>query len=85
MEAGVRWANITASYLEDFKTSNVQDTNKASTLSLCSVQRSVDARDDPLEHSLIQCLGNGLHCKLNLKDEASNHPFIVCQCDIVFI
>lgn len=45
-------------YIEDFKASNIQDTNEEVPL-LLSVQHLVDTDDHPQEHSLIDRLGQG--------------------------
>ena len=53
-------------YLEDLKPSNIQDANEAGPLALGAVQGLVDPHHHPLEQTLVQGLGDGLHCKLNL-------------------
>ena len=55
-----------ASHLENLKAGDVKDPDEAGPLALGAVQRLVDAHHDPLEHALVQSLGNGLHCKLHL-------------------
>jgi len=52
--------------LEDFKTSDVEDADKASPLTFGAIQRFVEARDNPLEEPLKGGLGNSLHSKLHL-------------------
>ncbi len=53
-------------YQEDLESSNIEDTNKRSTLPLASVQWLVYSLHDPLEHALINRLGYGFNSKLDL-------------------
>ena len=52
-----------------FKTSNIEDADERSSLTLGAVQRPVDSHDDPLEEPLIESLADGLHSKLALKQK----------------
>ena len=47
-------------YVEDFETSNIEHTNVVVTFRLC-VQGSVYSLYQPIEHSVVQGLGNGAH------------------------
>lgn len=52
--------------LEDFESSHIENADKRGPLALRSVQRAIDAIHEPLEHSLIACLGNRLDSELHL-------------------
>ena len=52
--------------LEDLKAGDVQDSDEAGPLPLGSVQGLVDTLHDPLEHALVQSLGDCFHRKLHL-------------------
>ena len=52
--------------VEDFKTSNIKDSNEASALSLGSVKTSVDPGHYPLEQPLVGGLADGFHGELDL-------------------
>lgn len=67
---------ISVHYLEDFKSSDVQDSNEGCPLPLCSVKGSVDSGDKPPEHPLVQSLRHCFHRKFNLfgkKQKAMGH------------
>ncbi len=48
---------MTAAYLENLKTSNVEDANERSSVVDAAVEGLVDASYNPLEHSLVDGLG----------------------------
>jgi hypothetical protein len=52
--------------IKNLKSSNIQDTNETSTLSLGSVQRPVNPSHNPLKQPFIGCLGECFNSKLNL-------------------
>lgn len=52
--------------LEDFKAGHVENADEGGALTLRSVQRAIDAIHEPLEHSLVACLGDRLDSKLDL-------------------
>ena len=48
------------SHLEDFESSDVEDSNERHALSFVPVETLVDSGDDPLEQLLVRGLGTGL-------------------------
>ena len=52
-------------YLEDFKTSNIEDTDKAGSLSGCFVERFINSIYDPLEELLVKGLWKGFNNEIN--------------------
>ena len=52
--------------MKNFKTSNIQYADEGSAPPLAPVQRLVDTLHNPLEHALIDGLGDGLDRELNL-------------------
>ena len=57
---------MNSKYQEDLKSSNIENTNERSALSLASIQWLVDSLHDPLEHALIDRFGYGFNSKLHL-------------------
>ena len=54
-------------YLEDLEASDVEDSDEGGLGAERSVQRFVDSENDPLEQSLVECLGQGLTGELSLR------------------
>ena len=54
-------------YLEDLKSSNIQDSNERCALALGPVQSFVDPGYQPLEEALIHGLTDSLDCVLHLQ------------------
>ena len=54
-------------YLEDFKSSNIQDSNKGCTLTLGPIQRFVDPYNQPTKHTFIYGFTDCFNRKFNLK------------------
>jgi hypothetical protein len=52
--------------VKNFKTSNIQYADEGSAMSFASVQGLVDMLHNPLEHALIDGLGDGIDRELNL-------------------
>ena len=52
-------------YLEDFKTSNIEDTDEAGSFSGCFVKWFVDSIYDPLEKFLVKGLWKGFNNEIN--------------------
>ena len=53
-------------YLEDLEAGNVEDSYEGGLGAQRSVERFVDSHDNPLEESLIECLGQSLAGELSL-------------------
>ena len=60
------------SYLENFKASNVENTNERGTIALRSIQTSVDTMDHPFEHSFVKSFGQSSARKLGLEVPKTN-------------
>lgn len=54
--------------LEDFKSSNVKDSNEGGSLSLSAVQSPVDPVNQPSEQTLVCGLGQRLDGKVSLQE-----------------
>ena len=52
--------------LENLEAGDIEYADETGTLPLGAVQWSIDSRHDPLEQTLIGCLGDGLNGELNL-------------------
>ena len=57
---------LEAVHLEDFETSNIENTDKTGPLPLGSIQRTVDPRHDPFEQSLVGGLGDRFNGEFDL-------------------
>lgn len=60
--------------LEDFKASDIQDSDEGGSLSLSAVQSSVDPVNQPSEQTLVCGLGQRLNGKVSLQERT---PMVV--------
>lgn len=60
--------NVVFKYLKDFKSSNIQDANEGSPLSLSPIQSFVDTVNKPAKKPFICSFCQGFYCKVCLKN-----------------
>lgn len=72
-------ATVAGTNLEDFKPSDIQDSNEGGSLSLSAVQSSVDPVNQPSEQTLVRGLGQRLNGKVSLREKDTQIIKTVCR------